>query len=224
MAGGLGTRLAPFTTVLPKPLIPINGKPVIEHIIERFFENGFRKFYITLNYKSKILKAFFNEFKKYKKVKFIEEKKPLGTAGSLSFFKKKNYNNIIVINCDSLINLNYANYLKYHIESNNDMTLVGCKMSYAFPYGICKFKENNTLLSEIEEKKKYNFFVNTGLYILKSKLVSFKKNTKIDMNEFISILISKGKNIGIYPIDENSWKDVGQWNDYNKIKDKSNLN
>ena len=219
MAGGKGTRLSPFTEILPKPLIPINGKSVIEIIIEKFENLGFNNFFVTVNYKSKILKAYLSEYKKKKKIKFINEKIPLGTAGSLSYFYKKNFKNIFVINCDTIMDLNFKNLLKYHEDSNNDITLVGSQMTYVFPYGICKFTKN-MFLKKIEEKKTYNYFVNTGLYIIKTENLNIQKNKLLDMNTLILQMIKNKKIISVYPIENKFWHDVGQWKElYRTNKD-----
>jgi len=124
MAGGIGSRLEPFTKILPKPLIPVNDKPVIEHIIENFRNFNFGNFYISINYKSKILKAYFEEVKRKYKISFVEEKKPLGTAGSLKLLSKKIKDNIIVTNCDIMININYLDFIKFHIKNKNDLSFL----------------------------------------------------------------------------------------------------
>ena len=107
MAGGKGTRLEPFTNVLPKPLVPINEKPIIEHIIEKFIRNKFYNFIITLSYKNKILRAYFQEMKPKFKLSFIDEPKPLGTVGGLSLLKSKLKKPFIVTNCDTIIDVNF---------------------------------------------------------------------------------------------------------------------
>ena len=121
MSGGKGTRLEPFTKVLPKPLIPINEKPVIEHIIESFTKYNFNIFYLSINYKSKILKAYFEEVNRNYKINFIEENKPLGTAGSLKLLLKKIRKTVIVTNCDTIINMNFCDFVEFHKQNRNDI-------------------------------------------------------------------------------------------------------
>ena len=157
MAGGKGTRLEPFTNVLPKPLVPINEKPVIQHIIDRFFQNGVLNFFVTLNYKSKILKAYFRERKPKFKLSFIDEPKPLGTAGGLSFLANKIKKPFFVTNCDTIININLDNLMNFHISNKNDLTLVASSKEYIIPYGTCKLSAGG-YLQKIIEKPKFDFF------------------------------------------------------------------
>ncbi len=222
MAGGLGTRLEPFTKVLPKPLIPIDGKPIIDHIIESFKNSGSNTFYITLNYKSKILKSYFEELKHKYKIFFLEEKKPLGTAGALFLLKNRIAKNFFVTNSDIILNTDYIDLYNFHIESKNDITLVVAAKEYEIPYGSCEISSNGNLL-KINEKPKYNFLINSGLYLLNNKILKLlKKNNKIDMNELIELAIEKKFKIKIYPVSDKQWIDVGQWVEYKKIVEKFN--
>ena len=118
MSGGKGMRLKPFTNILPKPLIPIKNKAVIQHIIDSFTIFGINDFFITINYKGKILKAYYEELKPLYKVKFIEESKSLGTAGSLGIINDKTSNPIIVTNCDIIAKINYFDFLNHHKKDN----------------------------------------------------------------------------------------------------------
>lgn len=222
MAGGLGTRLEPFTKVLPKPLIPIDGKPIINHIMESFKNSGSNTFYITLNYKSKILKSYFEELKHKYKIFFLEEKKPLGTAGALFLLKNRIAKNFFVTNSDIILNTDYIDLYNFHIESKNDITLVVAAKEYEIPYGSCEISSNGNLL-KINEKPKYNFLINSGLYLLNNKILKLlKKNNKIDMNELIELAIEKKFKIKIYPVSDKQWIDVGQWVEYKKIVEKFN--
>ena len=114
MAGGEGTRMKPFTKVLPKPLIPINDKPVIEHIMDKFRMQGISNFIFTTNHKAEIIKAYLKELKSKNKIRFINEKTPLGTAGSLKVLQNKINNSFFVINCDTIINIDYKDLYDFH--------------------------------------------------------------------------------------------------------------
>ena len=220
MAGGKGTRLEPFTNVLPKPLVPINEKPVIEHIIERFIKNRFYNFFITLNYKSKILKAYFQETKPKFKLSFIDEPKPLGTAGGLSLLGSKLKKPFIVTNCDTIIDVNFDDLINFHITNSNDVTLVVSSKEHIIPYGTCKLTKKG-YLQKIIEKPKFDFFVNVGMYVLNPNLIKLiPKSKTFDMTDFIQLLKTKKKQIGVYPIDDESWIDVGQWSEYHKAVDR----
>jgi dTDP-glucose pyrophosphorylase len=221
MAGGEGSRLEPFTKVLPKPLIPIQEKPVIEHIIEKFTKNiGTNKFFFTLNYKATILKAFFEELNPDYNFEFIVEKIPLGTAGSLI-----NLSNVIevpffVTNCDILIEADFYDFYDFHINNKFDITLVASTKEYVIPYGTCELNENGHL-SHINEKPQFDFLINTGLYIINPDIISLIPENKIyHFTDLIQDANSAGKKIGVYPINSESWVDIGEWNEYRKVVDK----
>ena len=220
MAGGKGTRLEPFTNVLPKPLVPINEKPVIEHIIEKFTENKVSNFFITSNYKSKIIKAYFLEMKPKFKLSFIDEPKPLGTAGGLSLLVGKIKKPFIVTNCDTIININFDNLMSFHISNRNNLTLVASSKEYIIPYGTCKLNKNGKL-QNIIEKPKLDFFVNIGLFVFSPYIIKLiPKKTAYHMPDLIKLAKSKKKQVGVYPIDDESWIDVGQWSEYRKAIEK----
>ena len=216
IAGGLGNRLKPFTDVLPKALIPINKKPIIDHIMENFEQNGATNFLISINYKSKIMKAYFEEMKKNLKIKFIEEKKPLGTIGSLNLIKNYINKYIFVTNCDVIINFDYQEILKHHLQTKNEMTIVTCTKNFKIPYGNCKVDTQGNL-KKIEEKPNYNLLINTGMYIINKNIINYiPKNTKFDVDNLINILIKNKIKIGVFPISDSNWTDIGQWNEYKK--------
>ncbi len=220
MAGGKGTRLEPFTNILPKPLVPINEKPVIEHIIEKFTNNNVTNFFITLNYKSKILRAFFQEMKPNYKLSFIEEPKPLGTVGGLSLLVGKVKKPFLVTSCDTIININFDNLMNFHISNRNDVTLVVSSKEYIIPYGTCTLNKKGKL-KNIIEKPKLDFFVNIGLYVINPNLLKLiPKNKAYDMPDLIQLAKRRKKKIGVYPVDDESWIDVGQWSEYHKAVEK----
>lgn len=214
MAGGLGTRLQPFTHILPKPLIPINKKPVIEHIIDKIKKFKPERINITVNYKSKILKAFFDELKPRLKVNLIFEKNLLGTCGSLKKIKfVKNYP-ILINNCDTIFNFNLQKAINFHIKQKNDITVVVTKKIFKIPYGVCEYKKDNTLM-KLTEKPIYQFNVNTGIYIIDKKIIKFiPKNKKFDTTELINKANLLNKKVGAYKISNKSWNDVGNWKSF----------
>ncbi len=217
MAGGKGTRLMPYTSVLPKPLLPINQKPTINHIIERFMKYSIEKFFVTLNYKSEILKTYLKDLSKINHLITIHEKKPLGTAGSLFLIKNKVKNDFFLTNCDTIINENYNDIYKHHKVKKNDITIVAAAKKFKIPYGVCEIKKNSFAMKEKPELK-YN--VNTGFYIIsKNCLKVLKKKEYLDFNDFLLKCKKYNKKIGIFKIKEKSWIDVGQMQEY-----KTNLN
>jgi dTDP-glucose pyrophosphorylase len=223
MAGGKGSRLEPFTSILPKPLIPVHGKPVIQHIIEKFTNEGIDDYYISINYKGHILKAYFKELDPGNKYKYVQEKKMLGTAGSLSLLENKFTTPFVVTNCDVIIKTPTKTIYDFHLYQKNDITLVASAMEYTIPYGTCELNEDGNL-STINEKPKYNFLINTGLYILNPDMLSLiPKNKFLHITELIEKAINKNKKVGVFPIDDDEWVDIGQWTEYKKTIDKLNL-
>ena len=208
MAGGLGTRLKPFSTIIPKPLIPVDGKPLIEHIIDKFLKNNFKKFTISINNDQKIIKTFFKSNKKKYEINFISEKKSLGTAGSLSLINKIP-KDLIVINCDSIIDSDYDSILEHHRSNKNDLTVVVAKRRINIPYGVFELNKNNKI--EMIEKPSNEILINTGMYIFSGKILGvLKKNKRLDMDQLIKDLINKKNKIDLFPIDNNSWHDFGE--------------
>ena len=219
MAGGKGTRLQPFTKVLPKPLVPVNDRPVIEHIIQRFTDYGITDIYITVNYKSRILKAYFEEQQPSYSLTFIDEEEPLGTAGSLRLLKNQINSPFFVTNCDTIIDVDLSSLYSFHIKNNFDLTLVASAKEYIIPYGTCDIDSSGHLI-QINEKPKYDFLINTGLYLLNSEIPDLiPKNVLYDFPSLISNLKSKGKKIGVFPVDDGAWLDIGQWVEYQKAID-----
>jgi dTDP-glucose pyrophosphorylase len=217
MAGGRGTRLEPFTKILPKPLIPLDDTPIIEHIIQRFTDVGCTDFHITLNYKSKLLKAYFEELKPNYKVHFVEENKPLGTAGSLRLLDGKFRQPFFVTNCDTIIKADYATLNEFHQKGGYDITLVASAKEYVIPYGTCKLN-NDGHLDHINEKPKYDFLINTGMYVMNPKVLKLiPKNGFYHITHLIEDAKNRNKKVGVFPVDDDAWIDIGQWTEYKKV-------
>ena len=217
MAGGKGTRLEPFTHILPKPLIPIKKKPVIEHIIKNYENYGIRKFWISINYKSEIIKAYFKELKHTFRIKYITENKPLGTIGSLSKINTTIAKNFFITNCDTISNVNLDLMHQFHIKNNYDLTIFASSKTHQVPYGICLSKKNGDLV-KIQEKPKYNFLVNVGIYLAKNTILDYiPKNKKFHFTDLVKELKKNNKKIGLYTEKKNNWLDVGQSDEFKKI-------
>ena len=223
MAGGKGTRLDPFTKILPKPLMPIGDKTVVEMIIESFVEYGIKLFYLSVNYKSKIIKSYFEELNPPYRVEYIYEDKPLGTAGSLKTLYGKLNGSLLVTNCDIIVKTDYADLVDFHFENKNDITLVASLKNYNIPYGVCEI-ENGGLLTRIMEKPEFNFLVNTGMYVLQAETLELiPDNELFHITHLIETVKEKGGRIGVFPISENAWIDTGQWAEYKKALQQLNL-
>jgi dTDP-glucose pyrophosphorylase/CMP-N-acetylneuraminic acid synthetase len=216
MAGGIGTRLKPFTHVMPKPLIPIGNKPLIELIIDRFQETGINEFYLLINYKANMIKAYFEGRSINNKLQYITEEFPMGTAGALKKLKGTILSTFIVSNCDIIIKSDYKKIVDFHKQGSYDLTLVACMQHFKIPYGICLIEEGGCL-KEITEKPEFDYLVNTGMYILEPAILDvIPDNTFYNITDLIEDLKKLNKKIGVFPVYENSWIDVGQWDEYRK--------
>jgi len=211
MAGGQGSRLAPFTNVLPKPLIPIQEKPIIELIIDKFVDAGCNTFYLSVNYKANLLKAYFNDIEHNYKINYVQEDMPLGTAGSLFLLKDIIKETFFLSNCDVLIEADYSDMLNFHMLNKNKITLVTSMKHYTIPYGVCEIK-NGGGLKKIIEKPEYDFLVNSGMYILEPEILSDIPRKKFyNIIDLINSYMKRKEKIGVYPISEQSWVDMGEW-------------
>ena len=217
MAGGQGTRLRPLTNVLPKPLIPIGEQTMMEDIMDRFVECGCKDFYVSVNYMADFIRHYFDTFSKHKyKIEYFQEDKPLGTAGSLHLLKGKINDTFFVSNCDSILDEDYGEILQYHRENKNEITVVSVMKSMYIPYGTLETGENG-LLKAIQEKPELTFKINTGMYILEPHLLKEIPSDRIyHITYLIEKLVNEGRRVGVYPVNEGSWTDVGNWDEYLK--------
>jgi NDP-sugar pyrophosphorylase family protein len=156
-------------------------------------------------------------------MKYLYEDKPLGTVGALKQLENKVNGNLILTNCDIIINADYSDLLKYHDSVNNDITLVVSMKHYNIPYGICEIENGGTLL-EIKEKPEYDLLVNTGMYVLKSDTLKYiPQNEYFHITHLIEKIKKAGMKVGVYPISENSWFDTGEWVEYKKTLEQFKL-
>ncbi len=210
MAGGEGTRLLPYTKIIPKPLLPIGNKTIVEHIIERFRKIGIQQFVLTLNYKANLIRAFFNNQELEYQIKFIQEPKPLGTAGSLHYLAGQVDRPFFVSNCDILINTDLRKFYKFHLQKQFDLSLIAAVVSYQVPYGVLRVDKDHRLLN-IDEKPTFYFLVNSGMYILSPHVLELiPRDSMFHITQLIEKIIENGGKVGVYPVSQNSWKDFGQ--------------
>lgn len=215
MAGGKGLRMQPYTKIFPKPLLPMKNDTIVDFMIEKFLKYKFNNFYITTNYKHKIINDHLKKIKLKIKYKLIREDIRLGTAGSLEKLKNCKEDIFFVTNCDVLINENYENIINYHQKNKNDLTIVASKKTISLPYGVCEIDNKKKFLS-FKEKPNFNFLINIGFYLINKKNFKIiKKNQKIDMDELISKFQKLNKRIGIFEVDYDKWQDFGNWESYN---------
>jgi len=218
IAGGLGKRLAPLSNVIPKPLIPIKNKPIIQIIIENFKIYFNINTFVSLNYKSQLIKSYFiNELKHLKPFNFIVEKKPLDTIGAISLINKKKLSeNFFVSNCDIVCSVNLNLMYEFHLKNNYDITLLTSEHYTEIPYGCCILAKNKKTLISLKEKPKYKHNVNIGLYIFNKNVMSLiKKNKPLRFDELLTKVIKKRKDsVGVYNINSENWTDIGNWESY----------
>lgn len=218
MAGGMGARLSPYTNILPKPLIPIGDYPIVEHIINNFCTYGCRQFFMVVNYKRNMIKAYFDELDKTYQLDFITEERLLGTGGGISLLRGKIKNTFILSNCDILIDDDLTKAYKQHVESGNVITMVCSLKNFTIPYGIVNIGEDG-IIQSIQEKPNMSFFTNTGCYFVEPQVIDdLKYNEPIDFPEVIEKYMKNNKRIGIYPISEEAWLDMGQVDELEKMK------
>lgn len=218
MAGGKGTRLYPYTKILPKPLVPVGDIPIMERIINKFRDFGVKDFYATLNYRKNMIKSYFSEIEADYNISYVEENEPLGTAGSLCLIEKKFDGPVIVTNCDILINEDYNEIYRYHINSGNEMTLVSAIKNIVVPYGVIHSAENGSI-SSLEEKPKLSYFVNTGMYLLNPEILDeIPKNTFYHMTHLADKLLKEGRKVGMYPVGEDAFLDMGEFEEMHRME------
>jgi dTDP-glucose pyrophosphorylase len=221
MAGGKGTRLYPYTKILPKPLIPIGDVTITERIINKFIEFGCDRFTLIVNYKKEMIKAYFSENKMSGvMVDFVDEDKFLGTGGGLSLLRSKMSDTFFFTNCDILLLENYGAIYAHHKASENVLTMICATKTFSFPYGTVEVGKDGTV-KELFEKPSYSFLTNTGFYIIEPQFLDYvPDDTFIHITDIIKNSIEKGRKIGIYPVSENQWFDMGNHEDMDKMRDK----
>lgn len=212
MAGGRGFRLRPYTDCCPKPMLEVNGKPILQHIIERAAINGFRNFVISLHYLGEVIVEHFGDGSKFGvQISYLREDIPLGTAGCLSLLSKKNDQPFIITNGDVLTEINYKEILDYHIKYDAQATMAVRQYQIQNQYGVVQI--NGIEIDGFEEKPIYSSYVNAGIYVLNTSVCQYlEHNQYCDMPMlFERIKQDLGRTI-VYPMHE-SWIDLGRHED-----------
>lgn len=217
MAGGKGTRLQPLTNVIPKPLIPIGGKTVLEAIMDRFEEIGCTRFFMSVNYKSDMIRFYLDHLDHKYDIEYFKEEKPLGTIGSVSLLKGRFTTPFFVSNCDNLIDQDFRDVYDYHCSNHNDITIVSTVKNFKIPYGVLETGKDG-LMTDLKEKPETTFLFNSGVYILNAELIDeIPENEFFHVTQLIEKVRGRGGRVGCFPISEQSWHDMGEWPEYLKM-------
>lgn len=209
-AGGKGTRLDPFTKVLPKPLIPVGEFPIIEHIFKEFQNYNCKDFHVIVNYKKEIMKAYFADNDKDYGINWYDEEKPLGTGGGLSLLKGRLSDTFVFTNCDILIKSDYKDMLEFHRENKNVITMICAYKTMTIPYGVIEMGTNGSIVN-MKEKPEYSFLTNTGMYIVEPCVLDYINDDEpIGFPDVVEKLRTMGMNVAAYPVKESEWYDMGQ--------------
>ena len=213
MAGGKGTRLHPFTKVMPKALFPINKSTLIEQILLRFIKKNFYNFILIVNHQKELIKNYIKINKFNFPVKIHEEKNPLGTVGSLSNIKLISGQRIILVNCDTIFNFEFNDLLRFHIRKKSEFTIVISENSFHSSYGVCDIDKSNKLIG-FREKPKISNNVNVGFYIIEKNIINLiPKNKFFGIDELINKVLKKGIKVYVYKIQDKNYTDYGKWED-----------
>tara|TARA_Y200000002_G_scaffold379817_1_gene389921 strand:- start:22 stop:1062 length:1041 start_codon:yes stop_codon:yes gene_type:complete len=218
MAGGFGKRLSPLTDSLPKPLLKVGKKPILETIINRFKEYGFYKFYISTHYRSEMIKDYFEDGSKWQiEIKYLDEDKPMGTGGSLQLLPDINEEfPLILMNGDLLTQVNFESLLYHHNKSQSNITVCVVEYDFQVPYGVLQV--NKTKVKQIVEKPIHKFFVNAGIYVINSNLINQVRGSgHLDMPDLVTSEIDSPNGVNMFPLHE-EWIDIGRLSDLNKAK------
>lgn len=215
MAGGLGTRLGELTRECPKPLLRVGNKPVLETILQNCMEYGFKRFYVSVNYKSHMVKDYFGDGSRWGvEIKYLEENKRLGTAGALALLSEPTSLPLLVMNADVLTKINFKHLLEFHGELNSVATMCVREYEFQVPYGVVQIE--NHRMTAISEKPVQRFFVNAGIYVLNPESIKLiPKNEFFDMPTLFEKLVAMNSETAVFPIHE-YWLDIGKMDDFEK--------
>lgn len=219
-AGGKGTRLEPYTKILPKPLIPVGELPIIEHIMRRFQEYDCQEFHIIVNYKKQIMKGYFAENEGKYNIIWHEEEKMLGTGGGLTLLKGKIHETFFFTNCDNLLMSDYDSVIRFHKKNQNIVTMICAYKNIQIPYGVVEMGMNGSI-EEMKEKPQFSFLTNTGIYVVEPEVLEdMEDGIAIGFPDVVGMQIAKGRNVAVYPVSENEWLDMGQLPELERMRKK----
>lgn len=217
MAGGLGTRLQPLTDERPKPLLAVGGKPILETILESFAEQGFKRIFLSVNYRAEMIRNHFGAGDRWGvQVEYLHEGARLGTAGALSLLPERPTAPVVVMNGDLLTRINFDNLLQFHNAQRAVATMAVREYDYQVPYGVVRLE--GARIEAIEEKPVRKFFINAGIYALSPEALDhLPTETFFDMPTLFEHLIAAGKTTAAYPLRE-YWLDIGRLEEFERAQ------
>jgi dTDP-glucose pyrophosphorylase len=215
MAGGLGTRLQPLTRETPKPLLPVGGKPILETILESFAEEGFKRFFLSVNYKAEMIQEHFGSGERWGvRVDYLHERERMGTAGGLSLLRERPTAPLVVMNADLLTRINFDSLLKFHETQRATATMAVRDYDIRVPYGVVRL--DGARIEAIEEKPTRSFFVNAGIYVLSPEALDLLQGgSPCDMPELFERVMASGRTTAAFPLRE-YWIDVGRMEEFER--------
>lgn len=217
-AGGKGSRLDPFTRVLPKPLIPVGELPIIELIMKEYQTYNCDEFHIIVNYKKDLMKAYFADNENKYNITWYDENRPLGTGGGLSLLRGKFNSTFFFANCDALLKANYENILQFHKENDNIITMICAYKNINIPYGVVEMGVNGTI-EKMKEKPLMSFLTNTGIYIVEPQVIDdMEDGVAVGFPDIVEKERVKGRRVAVFPVSENDWMDMGQLPELEKMR------
>jgi len=218
MAGGLGTRLRPITDDCPKPLVEVEGVPILETLLEQLAEQGFRRVYLSVNYKARMIEEHFEEGAEWGvQIEYLREEKRLGTAGPLSLLPRRPAEPVLVLNGDLMTTMDFGRFVDFHDEQDAVATMGVRRHRVEIPYGVVEIEDRR--ITDLEEKPSEEYFVNSGVYVLKpAALGAIPDDAFFDMPELFQRLVDEGRDVGAYPI-QKYWRDIAHQDDLERAQD-----
>jgi dTDP-glucose pyrophosphorylase len=217
MAGGLGQRLRPLTEDMPKPLLPVGDRPLLEIIVDRFVSQGFRKFFIAVNYRADMVEAHFGDGLRFgAEIQYLRETEPLGTAGALGLIPERPSAPVIVMNGDLLTTINFARIEEFHSQHEADLTLCVRRYTHQIPYGVAEVRGHEVVA--IAEKPTHECFISGGIYVVSPAVYDMLRPVRrLDMPELMTHLIAEKRRVTAFPVSE-YWIDIGRIEDLERAR------
>jgi dTDP-glucose pyrophosphorylase len=217
MAGGLGQRLRPLTENTPKPLLPVGDRPLLEIIVERFVLQGFRKFFIAVNYRAEMVEAHFGDGLRFgAEIRYLREPEPLGTAGALGLIPERPTAPVIVMNGDLLTTVNFARLEEFHSSHGAELTLCVRRYVHQIPYGVAEIRDDEVV--SIAEKPTHECFISGGIYVVNPAVYDMVRPVRrVDMPELMGQLIAEKRRVTAFPVTE-YWIDIGRIEDLERAR------